>query len=210
MTNNITFTGAFLNFLIAMKSETQTVSSVLSSPHQQSLPHFCEGSEMRSIGAPTQYDGDAKHQRHTYGCGSVEDKDPYLGEQSLKSHKNIKLILHKLSGSRDKYGTISHDINIPEHYTFIDLARYILSNGLLNDNEGLPNYIEKNGNYMYDFFEDFQDSSVIKNLRTKVPPNSILIFSPNYYNYPKDHRLTLNYVYIRKDMRNMRWKNVKI
>ena len=185
MTNNITFTGAFLNFLIEMQSKTQTVSSVLSSPHQQSLPH-------------------------TYGCGSVEDKDPYLGEQSLKSHKNIKLILHKLSGSRDKYGTISHDINIPEHYTFIDLARYILSNGLLNDNEGLPNYIEKNGNYMYDFFEDFQDSSVIKNLRTKVPPNSILIFSPNYYNYPKDHRLTLNYVYIRKDMRNMRWKNVKI
>jgi len=68
------------------------------------------------------------------------------------------------------------------------------------------NYLEKDGNFVYDFFEDYQDNAVIKNLDDVIPANTRIIFSPNYYNYPKDPAITLNYVYIRKDMRNMRWK----
>lgn len=119
--------------------------------------------------------------------------------------KHIKLVLHKLSGSRDNYGTFSYNIDIPDHYTYIDLANYIVSEKYL-ESEGLMNYLEKDGNFVYDFFEDYKDSAVIKNLDDLVPANARIIFSPNYYNYPKDPAITLNYVYIRKDMRNMRWK----
>jgi len=122
--------------------------------------------------------------------------------------KQITLILHKLSGSQDSYGTIKHEIYIPNYYTYRNLAHYIVSEGFLQENEGLPNYIKKEGDYLYDFFEDFQDSAVIKDLDLIIH-SDVLIFSPNYYNYPKDPRLTLNYVYIRKDMRNMRWEKNK-
>jgi hypothetical protein len=120
--------------------------------------------------------------------------------------KHITLVLHKLSGSQDKYGTIVHEMDIPDDYTYIVLAFRILSEGFLKE-EGLVNYLEKDEEFVYDFFEDFKDSAVIKNLEEVIPPNKRIIFSPNYYNFPKDRCLTLNYVYIRKDMRNIRWKN---
>lgn len=119
--------------------------------------------------------------------------------------KHIKLVIHKLSGSRDNYGTVSYNIDIPDHYTYIDLAIHIVTEKYL-ESEGLVRYLERDGNFVYDFFEDYQDSAVIKNLDDVIPAGSRVIFSPNYYNYPKDPAITLNYVYIRKDMRNMRWK----
>jgi hypothetical protein len=120
--------------------------------------------------------------------------------------KHITLVLHKLSGSQDKYGTIVHEMDIPDDYTYIVLAFRILSEGFLKE-EGFINYLEKDKEFVYDFFEDFKDSAVIKNLEEVIPQNKRIIFSPNYYNFPKDRCLTLNYVYIRKDMRNIRWKN---
>jgi len=123
----------------------------------------------------------------------------------MKIMKHIQLILHKLSGSRDNYGTITYEMDIPDHFTYIDLALHILSEKYL-EQEGFANYLEKDDNFMYDFFEDFQDNAVIKNLDDLVPNNKRIIFSPNYYNYPKDPCITLNYVFIRKDMKNIRWK----
>ena len=122
------------------------------------------------------------------------------------STKHITLILHKLSGSQDRYGTITYHLDIPEKYTYIDLAEHIVSEGFLCEDEGLPNYLKRDRDFVYDFFEDFQDAAVIKELDSEIPADSTIIFSPNYYNYPKDPCLTLNYVYIRKDMRNIRWE----
>ncbi|NBP16415.1 hypothetical protein EBU95_18855, partial [bacterium] len=75
--------------------------------------------------------------------------------------------------------------------------------GLVDFDKVMKEYANVEDDFGFSAVSEAEYNAVIKNLDDVIPANTRIIFSPNYYNYPKDPAITLNYVYIRKDMRNM-------
>jgi len=92
------------------------------------VTNICKGSEMRSIGAPTQYDGNANHRRHKSLC---QKKQRLLAEEQSPD-----------PSSRDMWKNLSPD----KKTQILNITKQLL--------DGLP---DVSGN-LYDLHQELQDS----------------------------------------------------